>query len=109
MCFQERVSLRMRLLNRWEQYTKDKWANDEIAVIGSGASAYQVVPGMQPYAKKVHSFLRTPAWFFAYPDSFDGEERPQDYTCQWLFEPIATLTHLTVNLRGRYRRGEGPF
>ncbi|EWZ00020.1 hypothetical protein FOYG_03932 [Fusarium oxysporum NRRL 32931] len=65
---------------KWEQYTKDKWANDEIAVIGSGASAYQVVPGMQPYAKKVHSFLRTPAWFFAQPASFDGEERPQDYT-----------------------------
>ncbi|WKT43594.1 Flavin monooxygenase-like [Fusarium oxysporum f. sp. vasinfectum] len=68
---------------KWEQYTKDKWANDEIAVIGSGASAYQVVPGMQPYAKKVHSFLRTPAWFFAPSSVFVGDPRPQDYTCQY--------------------------
>ncbi|KAF5694470.1 sterigmatocystin biosynthesis monooxygenase stcW [Fusarium denticulatum] len=73
---------------KWEQYTKDKWANDEIAVIGSGASAYQVVPGMQPHAKKVHSFLRTPAWFFAPSHSFGGDPRPQDYTSdRWLLGP----------------------
>ncbi|KAF5608263.1 sterigmatocystin biosynthesis monooxygenase stcW [Fusarium subglutinans] len=73
---------------KWKQYTKDKWANDEIAVIGSGASAYQVVPGMQPYAKRVHSFLRTPAWFFAQMSSFGGDPRPQDYTSdRWCLEP----------------------
>ncbi|KAF5661463.1 sterigmatocystin biosynthesis monooxygenase stcW [Fusarium circinatum] len=73
---------------KWEQYTQDKWANDEIAVIGSGASAYQVVPGMQPYAKKVHSFLRTPAWFFAQGSSFGGDPRPQDYTSdRWCLGP----------------------
>ncbi|KAJ4109431.1 hypothetical protein NW765_004319 [Fusarium oxysporum] len=65
---------------KWEEYTKDMWANDEIAVIGSGASAYQVVPGMQPHAKKVHSFLRTAAWFFAPSTAFGGDPRPQDYT-----------------------------
>ncbi|QGI92395.1 hypothetical protein CEK26_005464 [Fusarium fujikuroi] len=65
---------------KWEQYTKDKWANDEIVVIGSGASAYQVVPGMQPHAKKVHSFLRTPAWFFDSSPAFGGDPRPQDHT-----------------------------
>ncbi|KAJ4312207.1 hypothetical protein N0V84_010048 [Fusarium piperis] len=64
---------------KWEDYTKDKWANDEVVVIGSGASAYQVVPGMQPYAKRVHSFLRTPAWFFAQPDEFGGDPRDQAY------------------------------
>ncbi|KAH7042232.1 hypothetical protein B0J12DRAFT_712700 [Macrophomina phaseolina] len=64
---------------KWDEYTKDKWANDEIVVIGSGASAYQVVPGMQPHAKKVHSFLRTPAWFFTLPTEFGGESRPQGY------------------------------
>ncbi|KAF4335970.1 sterigmatocystin biosynthesis monooxygenase stcW [Fusarium beomiforme] len=65
---------------QWEEYTQDHWANEEVAVIGSGASAYQVVPGMQPYAKKVHSFLRTPAWFFAQSDDHGGARRPQDYT-----------------------------
>ncbi|EWG54448.1 hypothetical protein FVEG_17322 [Fusarium verticillioides 7600] len=65
---------------KWEEYTQDKWASDEIVVIGSGASAYQVVPGMQPHAKKVHSFLRTPAWFFASSPEFGGDPRPQDYT-----------------------------
>ncbi|KAH6985121.1 hypothetical protein EDB80DRAFT_767984 [Ilyonectria destructans] len=64
---------------KWDEYTKDKWVNDEVVVIGSGASAYQAVPGMQPYAKKVHSFLRTPAWFFAQPGEFGGDTRAQDY------------------------------
>ncbi|RMJ12259.1 hypothetical protein CDV36_008116 [Fusarium kuroshium] len=40
---------------QWEDYTKDKWANENILVIGSGASSIQVVPGMQPHAKKLAS------------------------------------------------------
>ncbi|KAH8809325.1 hypothetical protein F5884DRAFT_822359 [Xylogone sp. PMI_703] len=37
-------------------YGKEEWKNDRVAVIGSGASAVQVVPGMQPYAKKIEIF-----------------------------------------------------
>ncbi|PSN66538.1 FAD/NAD(P)-binding domain-containing protein [Corynespora cassiicola Philippines] len=62
---------------KWNSYNKDQWENEEVAVLGSGASAYQVVPGMQPYTKKVHSFVRTPAWFFSLPE--EGEARSHDY------------------------------
>ncbi|KAJ4174788.1 hypothetical protein NW754_005212 [Fusarium falciforme] len=64
---------------QWEDYTKDKWAKENILVIGSGASSIQAVPGMQPYAKKLDVFVRTPPWFFAHPEETRGEARPQGY------------------------------
>lgn len=33
-----------------------------VAVVGTGASAIQVVPAIQPRVKKLHLFQRTPAW-----------------------------------------------
>ncbi|KPM44872.1 putative sterigmatocystin biosynthesis monooxygenase stcW [Neonectria ditissima] len=67
---------------QWGEYTKDKWGKDNIAVIGSGASSIQAVPGMQPHAKKLDVFVRTPPWFFAQPDNIKGETRPQGYKCE---------------------------
>ncbi|KAH7120227.1 hypothetical protein B0J13DRAFT_589679 [Dactylonectria estremocensis] len=64
---------------QWGEYTQDKWANESIVVIGSGASSIQAVPGMQPHAKKLDVFVRTPPWFFAQPDNIKGETRPQGY------------------------------
>ncbi|KAK7885642.1 hypothetical protein LTR67_009993 [Exophiala xenobiotica] len=64
----------------WDpNYGKEEWKNDRVAVIGSGASAVQVVPGMQPYAKKIDFFVRTGIWFFKH-EAPGGTERPQDYT-----------------------------
>lgn len=37
-------------------------ANDKIAVVGSGASAAQIVPAMQKVASKVFQFVRTPTY-----------------------------------------------
>ncbi|MEA2438040.1 MAG: hypothetical protein QOF65_2596, partial [Thermoleophilaceae bacterium] len=39
-----------------------------VAVIGTGASAIQVVPRLQPEADKLHLFQRTPAWIMPHPD-----------------------------------------
>lgn len=48
----------------WEEcYQKEQWANDRIAVIGSGASSVQVVPGIQPFCKHMDVFVRTGVWF----------------------------------------------
>lgn len=48
---------------RWHQdYQAAQWENDTIAVIGSGSSSLQVVPAMQPHAKALEVFVRTPLW-----------------------------------------------
>lgn len=49
---------------RWpKEYTEEQWANDRVAVIGSGASSIQTVPHMQPYTKHLDVFVRTAVWF----------------------------------------------
>ncbi|MBO9198467.1 NAD(P)/FAD-dependent oxidoreductase [Rhizobium sp. 16-449-1b] len=42
-----------------EGYTGE---GDRIAVVGTGSSALQIVPGLQPFAKDVLVFQRTPTW-----------------------------------------------
>lgn len=42
--------------------------NKCIAVIGSGASAIQLLPKIQPLAKQIYSFQRTPTWVLPKPD-----------------------------------------
>ena len=49
---------------RWpEEYQKEQWEKDTIAVIGSGASSIQTVPQMQPHVPRMEIFIRTPVWF----------------------------------------------
>ncbi|HEV7223331.1 MAG TPA: NAD(P)/FAD-dependent oxidoreductase, partial [Pirellulales bacterium] len=43
-------------------------AGERIAVIGAGASAVQFVPQIQPRAKRLYLFQRTPPWVFPHPD-----------------------------------------
>jgi cation diffusion facilitator CzcD-associated flavoprotein CzcO len=39
-----------------------------VAVIGSGASAIQFVPQIQPLVERLHLFQRTPPWILPHPD-----------------------------------------
>lgn len=49
---------------RWpDDYTSEQWRNERVAVLGSGASAIQVVPTMQSDVKHMDAFIRTPIWF----------------------------------------------
>ncbi len=51
------------------QWNHDHKLEDQrVAVIGSGASAIQFVPQIQPLAKRMHLFQRTPAWILPHPD-----------------------------------------
>jgi cation diffusion facilitator CzcD-associated flavoprotein CzcO len=43
-------------------------AGRRVAVIGTGASAIQFVPQIQPRVERLHLFQRTPAWVLARPD-----------------------------------------
>ncbi|KAH8901434.1 monooxygenase [Thozetella sp. PMI_491] len=54
---------------RWpEEYTEEKWKGQRIAVIGSGATSMQIVPTMQPEARQLEVFVRTPVWFAEFAD-----------------------------------------
>lgn len=46
-----------------KDYQEKEWANDRVAVIGSGASSIQTVPTMQKHAKHLDVFVRTGVWF----------------------------------------------
>jgi cation diffusion facilitator CzcD-associated flavoprotein CzcO len=46
-----------------KDYQEKEWANDRVAIIGSGASSIQTVPTMQKHAKHLDVFVRTGVWF----------------------------------------------
>ncbi|OPB44503.1 hypothetical protein A0O28_0028220 [Trichoderma guizhouense] len=51
-------------------YEKEQWKDENVVVIGSGASSVQTVPSMQPYVKQMTVFVRTPVWFVQIMDNF---------------------------------------
>ena len=46
----------------------DDLTGKRVALIGSGASAIQVVPEIQPIVERLHLFQRTPPWVIPHPD-----------------------------------------
>lgn len=69
---------------RWpKDYQATEWANDRVAVIGSGASSIQTVPNMQKHAKHLDVFVRTGVWFVTLVENtgqdktYSDEEREQ--------------------------------
>jgi len=71
-----------------------RWLHDadlrgkRVAVIGTGASAIQFVPAIQPEAEQVHVFQRTPAWILPHPD------RPIRSWERWLYRRFPPLQRL---------------
>ncbi|EEH33494.1 sterigmatocystin biosynthesis monooxygenase StcW [Paracoccidioides lutzii Pb01] len=60
----ERFKGRMIHRARWpKDYQEEQWKGERVAVIGSGASSIQTVPGMQPHVKHLDIFVRTAIWF----------------------------------------------
>lgn len=60
-----------------------RWPDDldldgqRVAVIGTGASAIQIVPAIQPQVKRLYLFQRTPAWVVPRRDRAFGERLPR--------------------------------
>ncbi|KLU81143.1 hypothetical protein MAPG_00238 [Magnaporthiopsis poae ATCC 64411] len=78
-----------------DDYTKEQWKDERVAVIGSGASSLQTVPGMQPYTKHIDIFVRTGAWFTVIAGNtgdpsklYTDEERAKFHA-----DPAALLAH----------------
>lgn len=66
-----------------EMFHSAKWNHDydltgkRVAVIGTGASAIQFVPQIQPKVKQLHVFQRTAPWVLPKPDMNLGETSKQ--------------------------------
>jgi cation diffusion facilitator CzcD-associated flavoprotein CzcO len=60
-------------------------AGERVAVIGTGASAIQFVPQIQPEVERLHLFQRTPAWIMPRAD------RPLTRVEKWLFRRYPAL------------------
>jgi len=67
---------------RWD-HTVDL-AGKRVAVIGTGASAAQLIPHVAEQAAELTIFQRTPAWFLPTPDYQD----PVSPQSQWLFRNV---------------------
>jgi cation diffusion facilitator CzcD-associated flavoprotein CzcO len=60
--------------NAWDH--NYAYQGQRVAIIGSGASAAQVIPAIAPDVKQLHVFQRTPHWVLPRPDHvFNGLER----------------------------------
>lgn len=78
-----------------EKFHSAEWKHDvdltgkRVAVIGTGASAIQFVPEIQPRVKQLNLFQRTPPWVMPKPDFEFSETR------KWLFRhlPIFALLY----------------
>ncbi|KAL8300693.1 hypothetical protein RB597_010342 [Gaeumannomyces tritici] len=81
---------------RWPaDYAEEQWKKERIAVIGSGSSSLQTVPGMQPHARHMDIFVRTGAWFTVIAGNtgdpsktYTDEERARFHA-----DPAAMLAH----------------
>jgi hydroxyversicolorone monooxygenase len=81
---------------RWPQdYQEEQWKNDRTAVIGSGASSIQTVPGMQPKAKHIDVFVRTGVWFgvIAGNSGSQAKEYNQQERDEFRRNPKALVAH----------------
>ncbi|KAF9778780.1 hypothetical protein IL306_003425, partial [Fusarium sp. DS 682] len=75
----ERFKGRLVHTAHWpEDYQAEQWKQDRVAVIGSGASSVQTVPGMQPYVKHMDVFVRTGVWFVQIANNFGANHEYTD-------------------------------
>lgn len=64
---------------RWpDDYTAQQWKDERVAVLGSGASAIQIVPTLQTEVQHLNVFIRTPVWF-AELAGHGGENTPCEF------------------------------
>ncbi|KAL3603121.1 hypothetical protein FPOAC2_07438 [Fusarium poae] len=75
----ERFKGRLVHTAHWpKDYQAEQWKQDRVAVIGSGASSVQTVPGMQPYVKHMDVFVRTGVWFVQIANNFGANHEYTD-------------------------------
>ncbi|PSN74052.1 FAD/NAD(P)-binding domain-containing protein [Corynespora cassiicola Philippines] len=80
---------------RWpEEYQKEQWKDDRVAVIGSGASSIQTVPNMQPHTKHIDVFIRTGVWFVQIANNFgQNKEYSEEEREKFRNDPKELVAH----------------
>lgn len=77
-----------------EDYQKEQWADNRVAVIGSGASSIQTVPTMQPHVKHMDIFIRTGVWFVQIANNFgSNHEYTQEQREEFRNDPKKLVAH----------------
>ncbi|KAH6259915.1 hypothetical protein HBI42_095670 [Parastagonospora nodorum] len=77
-----------------EDYQREQWANDRVAIIGSGASSIQTVPTMQPHAKHLDIFVRTGVWFVQIANNYgQNKEYSEEERDEFRRDPKKLLAH----------------
>lgn len=77
-----------------DDYQKEQWKNDRVAIIGSGASSIQTVPTMQPHTKHLDIFVRTAVWFVQLSDTFaQGKIYSEEERDEFRRDPRKLLAH----------------
>jgi len=77
-----------------EDYQKEQWAHDRVAIIGSGASSIQTVPTMQPHAKHLDIFVRTGVWFVQIANNYgQNKEYSEAERDEFRRDPKKLLAH----------------
>ncbi|MBF6841989.1 hypothetical protein HN289_20300, partial [Acinetobacter baumannii] len=75
-------------------YQEEQWANDRVAIIGSGASSIQTVPKMQPHVKHLDIFVRTGVWFVQIANNYgQNKEYSQEERDEFRSDPKKLLAH----------------
>ncbi|KAH8587358.1 hypothetical protein B0O99DRAFT_656438 [Bisporella sp. PMI_857] len=80
----------------WPQdYTQEKWKDERVLVIGSGASSLQVVSNIQPYVKSMDVFVRTGVWFAPLTDGIpETYVYTEEQKAQFRNEPEKLIEHI---------------
>ena len=71
-------------------FHSSKWPDDDViagkkvAVVGSGASAFQIVPSIAKYCEKLTIFQRSPPWMFPNPKYHEQVDEEK----KWLLENL---------------------
>lgn len=76
-----------------DDYQQEQWANERVAVIGSGASSIQTVPTMQPHVKHLDIFVRTAVWFITIGNFSQSREYTQEEREEFRSDPRKMLAH----------------
>lgn len=82
---------------------KDK----SVAVIGSGASSIQVVPSIQPVAKKVDVYVRSPTYILP-TVGFGVESSSFNEPCEYSIAKTGLEAYEVCKIRNRRLRGSRP-
>lgn len=79
----------------WDFDYKDK----KVAIIGSGASAAQVIPAIAKEVKELHVFQRTPHWVLPRPDRVFSKFEKKLLSVNWIYKLTRYLIYWGLETR----------